>query len=128
VRWRHAGKASALTRPGPIAAVLSSLWLLGCGEVVVRSGQPAGDVTSDHRARWHDSFLFGTTEGRREPLDELCPRGWSEIRVSSSFTQALLSWSTLGIYTPTSVTVVCAAPRGVYIGAPSEVPLSPPCR
>ncbi|HEX3596409.1 MAG TPA: hypothetical protein VHU80_14970 [Polyangiaceae bacterium] len=100
----------------------------GCGEAVVRSGKPAGNVAAGYDARWHDSFLFGTVEGASTPLRSICPGGWSEIRVSASFPAALIEWSTLGIYTPTNVTVVCAAPSGVYIGAPSEVPLAPLCR
>ncbi len=109
-------------------SALSALSLSGCGEVVFRNGLPAGEVARDHREGWHESFFFGTFEGRRERLDAICPRGWAEVRVEASFLQALLSWSTLGIYTPTSITVVCAAPRGVYIGAPSELPLPPACR
>jgi Bor protein len=66
--------------------------------------------------------------GSRARLDEICPRGWSEVRASSSFLGGLLAWGTLGIYTPTNVTIVCAAPPGVYIGAPGETPLAPPCR
>jgi hypothetical protein len=107
---------------------LSVASLSGCGEAVFRNGLSAGDVARDYRERWHDSFFFGTTEGQGMDLEAICPRGWAEIRVEASFLQAVLSWSTLGMYTPTSVTVVCAAPRGVYIGAPSELPLSPLCR
>ncbi|HVW25751.1 MAG TPA: hypothetical protein VHC69_10295 [Polyangiaceae bacterium] len=110
-----------------VAAVC--LWQLGCGEIVVRSGLPAGVVARGYRERWHDSVLFGTVESaRREPLDEICPHGWSEVRASSSFLTGALAWGTLGIYTPTTVTVVCAAPPGVYIGAPGETPLAAPCR
>lgn len=107
---------------------LAGLSLCGCGGVVFRNGASAGEVARGYRERWHESFFFGAVEGGRERLDAICPGGWAETRVEASFLQALLSWSTLGIYTPTSVTVVCAAPRGVYIGAPSELPLPPPCR
>jgi len=62
------------------------------------------------------------------PLDQICPIGWSEIRVTPTFPAALLGWVTLGIYTPTTVTVVCAAPPGVYVGAPGEMALPPMCR
>lgn len=111
-----------------LLSVLSALSLCGCGEVVIRNGASAGEVAPDYRERWHESFLFGTVESRSVQLDAVCPGGWAEVRAEASFLQALLSWGTLGIYAPTSVTVVCAAPRGVYIGAPSELPLSPPCR
>jgi hypothetical protein len=114
--------------PAIILSTLSALSLCGCGEAVFRNGLAAGEVARDHRERWHESFFFGTLEGRGEHLDGICPGGWAEVRVEASFLQALLSWSTLGIYTPTSVTVVCAAPRGVYIGAPSELSLPAPCR
>jgi hypothetical protein len=116
---------------GSVAVLLSTvcgLSLSGCGEAVIRTGLPAGEVARDYRERWHESFFFGTVDGRAPRLDAICPGGWAELRLEASFLQAVLSWGTLGIYTPTSVTLVCAAPRGVYIGAPSELPLSPPCR
>jgi hypothetical protein len=111
-----------------VAVVALSLSMVACGEAVVRSGKPAGDVATGYDARWHDSFLFGTVEpGEREPLARICPAGWSEIRVSASLLAGLIQWGTLGVYTPANVTVVCAAPNGVYVGAPSEVPLAPLC-
>ncbi len=112
-----------------LVAMVSLLACAGCGEAVLRSGLPAGNVPSGYDAHWHDSFVFGMVEGENpEPLTTICPRGWSEIRTETPLLAALLSWGTLGIYTPTSVTVVCAAPSGVYIGAPGEVPLPPLCR
>jgi len=111
------------------AIAATGLLLLGCGETVFRSGLPAGGAPLGYTERWHDSLFFGTVESRRpEPLGSICPRGWSEVRISSSFLAGLLAWSTLGIYTPTEVTVVCAAPSGIYTGAPGEVPLAQPCR
>ena len=111
------------------ACVLVPLWCSACGEAVVRSGRPAGAVAPLYDERWHDSFFFGTLDpAEAAPLSTICPQGWSEIRASSTFLAGLLQWSTLGIYTPTTVTVVCSAPSGVYIGAPSEVPLAPLCR
>jgi hypothetical protein len=96
---------------------------------IVRTGLPAGQIAEGYDARWHDSFLFGTLEpGRPEPLDKICPHGWSEIRIDASFSAALLEWTTLGIYTPANVTVVCASPDNVYVGAPGETPLPPLCR
>jgi hypothetical protein len=101
----------------------------GCSELVVRSGLPAGSVANGYDARWHDSFFFGTVEPSPiAPAASLCPRGWSELRISASFEEALLQWSTLGIYTPSEVTLVCAPPPGVYLGAPAEAPLVPMCR
>ena len=101
----------------------------GCSELVVRSGLPAGNAANGYDARWHDSFFFGTFEPAPVPEPgSLCPRGWSEWRVSASFEAALLQWRTLGVYTPSEVTVVCAAPPGVYLGAPAEAPLVPMCR
>ncbi|HEX4338578.1 MAG TPA: hypothetical protein VH062_21885 [Polyangiaceae bacterium] len=120
-----------MTRPSTRAttALLAALASTACGQAVIRSGAPAGNVAKNHDARWRDGFLLGTVEAADpEPLSSICPGGWSEIRVSASFPAALLDWATLGIYTPTNVTIVCAAPSGVYIGAPSEVPLAPLCR
>lgn len=100
-----------------------------CSGTVLRTGLPAGVPAKEYDARWHDSFLFGTVEpDEAEPLEKICPHGWSEVRVRASFPAALVQWVTLGIYTPSNVTVVCAAPDSVYIGAPGETPLPPLCR
>ena len=112
-----------------LVAALGALSSSACVGTIVRTGLPAGQIAQGYDARWHDSFFFGTLEpGPPEPLDKICPHGWSEVRVDASFTAALLEWTTLGIYTPANVTVVCASPGNVYVGAPGETPLPPLCR
>lgn len=118
-----------MIRREALAALAACLSQVGCGEVILRSGLPAGETAAAYRERWHGSLLFGMVEPQSAAgLGEICPRGWSEVRTSSSFITGVLSWGTLGIYTPTTVTVVCAAPPGVYIGVPGETPLPPLCR
>ena len=116
------------TRLGRLALAFA-LAASGCAETVFRSGLPAGQTAPSYDRRWRDALLYGTVEPARPvPLDQICPIGWSEIRVTPTFPAALLGWVTLGIYTPTTVTVVCAAPPGVYVGAPGEMALPPMCR
>ena len=114
---------------GLLALALAAFTCSACAETVVRTGLPAGEIAEGYDARWHDSFFFGALEpGPPEALDKICPRGWSELRIEASFPAGLLQWTTLGIYTPANVTVVCASPDSVYVGAPGETPLPPVCR
>jgi hypothetical protein len=111
------------------ALALGALVTAGCAETVFRSGLPAGEVPKGYDRRWHDALFFGAVEpAEPAPLTSICPLGWSEVRVTPTFAAAAVGWVTFGIYTPSTVTVVCAAPPGVYIGAPGEVPLPPMCR
>jgi hypothetical protein len=106
----HPSVRSCLGRNG--AAVALSLLVtmpLGCAETRLYSGHPPGDIAADHDARFHDAYLFGTTDGE-EPyeLSRICPQGWSEIRIAPDFFTAVLSVTTLFLYTPNRLTIVCA--------------------
>jgi hypothetical protein len=93
------------------AAALTGLAvaLLGCAETRLYSGRPPGDAAAGFDARFHDAYLFGTVDGEGPyDLSRICPRGWSEIRIAPDFFSAVLSVTTLFVYTPNRLTIVCA--------------------
>jgi hypothetical protein len=92
-----------------LALIPLVLAALGCAETRLYSGRPPGDVAAGYRARFHDAYLFGTVDG--EPayeLSHICPNGWSEVLVAPDFFTAMLAVTTLFLYTPNRLTIVCA--------------------
>ncbi|MEZ4223961.1 MAG: hypothetical protein R3B13_23635 [Polyangiaceae bacterium] len=100
------------------AAIAASLVLSGCFTTTVRSGQPpAREALYD---AWHDGYLAGLIESDGPyDLSRSCPEGWAEITTELQPLQTLVTVVTLMIYSPQSVTIVCAAP-----GAPRVPPHS----
>jgi hypothetical protein len=86
---------------------------IGCATTTVRSGRPPLDVAAGYDERWNPAFLWGVIPGH-DPYDlaRICPRGWSQVTVGRDPFTMLVGLSTLFIYSPSRVTVVCAAPIG----------------
>lgn len=86
----------------------------GCVRTTIRSGQAPGSVATNWQDRWHHAYFLGLDE-RPGPvvLDEACPNGWAEVDASIDPMQAVIALATLGIYTPSTITVVCSDPNFV---------------
>jgi hypothetical protein len=99
-----------------VAGLLSS----GCFRTVVRSGHPPDAAPGAYDQRWHSGFVAGLVEtSGPHPLDEVCPGGWAEVRTETDPLHSFANIVTTTIYSPQSVTVVCAAK-----GAPTAPPLA----
>jgi hypothetical protein len=84
----------------------------GCVRTTIRSGLAPGHVPTGWEGRWHHGFVLGFDElPGPVPVDALCPEGWSQVDTSIDPVQSVLAIMTLGIYTPTTVSVVCAEPN-----------------
>ena len=95
-----------------VAALGIGLAVVGCYRTTVRSGLPPGDTPEAYDDNWHNGWLLGAVETSGPyALDRICPNGWAEVHSSFNVLQGLLSLITYGIYTPQSVTIVCAAER-----------------
>jgi hypothetical protein len=93
----------------PVALILLTATTLGCAETRLYSGHPPGDTAAGYDARFHDAYLFGSVDGEGPyALSRICPSGWSEIRIAPDFFTAVLSVTTLFLYTPNRLTIVCA--------------------
>ena len=99
--------------------------LLGCTSSTLRSGAPPGKTAEGYSRRWHPTLLFGAIDWR-DPYDlsELCPNGWSEIRVGPDEFTILAGLLTLFVYSPSRVTIVCAAAPGSGPPPLPELPAS----
>jgi hypothetical protein len=95
------------------AALLALVFCaLGCVRTTIRSGRAPGVAPTGWEERWRHGLAFGLAElpGPVAP-DALCPRGWAEVDTAIDPVQAAIALLTLGIYTPTTVSVVCADPE-----------------
>ena len=61
-------------------------------------------------SEWHHHFLWGLINASSDvAIEEICPTGAAEIQSWIGPLQAILSYLTVGIYTPTTVRVFCRA-------------------
>jgi hypothetical protein len=95
----------------PALALFFGCLACGCAATTVYSGLPPDTSPKHFDLRWHPAFLFGTIDGA-EPYDlaRVCPGGWSEIILEPDPFTVLAGVLTLFIYSPTRMSVVCAAP------------------
>jgi hypothetical protein len=105
-------------RPSLVRALrLAAAWLTlvlgaaGCVKTTIRSGRAPGVAPPGWEERWRHGVALGLDEltGPVAP-NVLCPNGWSEVDMAIDPVQAAIAMLTLGIYTPTTVSVVCADP------------------
>ncbi len=66
---------------------------------------PPGKIVTDRKA----FFLGGLAPTRHVDVAQFCPNGAVEISEETTFTDGLLGFFTLSIYTPRSSTYYCAA-------------------
>ncbi|HET9931521.1 MAG TPA: hypothetical protein VFQ35_12565 [Polyangiaceae bacterium] len=108
-----------------LAAAWLALTCFGCASTRAFSGKPPGRTARDYDARWHSALLFGGVSlSRPYDLAQICRHGWSEVRVEPDTFTFAVTLATLFIYTPSRVTVVCAAPSGA--GRPKLHSYPPP--
>lgn len=81
----------------------------GCfrASVIVPSNPPA-----DEHSTWVNGWLWGSVGGTVS-ADNFCGgRPVSRVETKRSVGNVLVSWITLGIYTPTKVSITCSNPYG----------------
>jgi len=62
---------------------------------------------------WSDFYLFGLIGNEQFDVQQFCEkRPVAEVRTGGNFATSLVSYLTLGIYTPRKVYVTCAASPG----------------
>ncbi|MGC4064705.1 MAG: hypothetical protein QM784_08695 [Polyangiaceae bacterium] len=91
--------------------IASALMLLGTGclRTTVRSGSMPGDAAPSRNAAWHHDFLLGQLRTRPISPTQDCPQGWAQIDMELNPLQTAIAILTIGIHTPSTVTVVCRA-------------------
>jgi hypothetical protein len=126
----------------PLALLLGPALLTACYTTTVRSGRLAdprpamvveGLQAVSFDARIHHGFVYGIVEaGDHYSLEHICPQGWAEVTTERDVITGLLHSVTLGLYSPQTVTIRCAAqslpgftPAPLYL-RPAPVPGLPP--
>jgi Bor protein len=96
------------------ALCVGVLWAcMGCAATTVHSGRAPSDLAEGYDERWHSAFLWGVVPASGPyDLAKICPNGWSQVTVGRDPSTLLVSVLTLFIYSPTRVSVVCAALGG----------------
>ncbi|HMA96016.1 MAG TPA: hypothetical protein VKP30_25190 [Polyangiaceae bacterium] len=92
--------------------LLALLALSGCFRTSIRSGKAPGLAPTAWEERWNHGLFWGQIDSHGPAVaNQICPAGWAEIDTSLDPMQTVIAVATLGIYTPTTVSVVCADPR-----------------
>jgi len=107
--------------------IICGLWLslslleLGCyKQSFVDTTQPMyGDVSVEF---WQKNLAWGLIAGPDIELAEACPQGVARVNESFTFTNSLTALVTLGLYTPYTIEIFCAAasPNPSKMGARDE--------
>ena len=90
-----------------------------CYHAVVETGRPAG--TTVVPKPWVNTFVYGLVAAPEIDVTRQCPGGVARVETQQSFLNSVVAIVTLGIYTPQTATVTCAAARtgmAVPRGAP----------
>jgi hypothetical protein len=104
-----------------LLVLVAALGAAGCFKTTIRSGLPAAAAPAvEYDGKWHHGLLWGLAEiSGPYDLSAICPQGWAEVKTKTGFVDGLLSGITYSIYTPQTVTIICAsgtAPPGAVTG------------
>lgn len=93
-----------LRKATPLLAVLLSS---GCYYAVIETGRPASGTTLERS--WAASFVGGLIAPPIRALARQCPAGAARVEAQHTLPNLLATWLTLGIYSPVTIKVTCAA-------------------
>ena len=80
---------------------------VGCYHATIESGLPPSSQTVEND--WAPSWIAGLVPPKTVETAERCPDGVAKVETRLSFLNQVVSIITLGIYTPMSIRVTCAA-------------------
>lgn len=100
---------------GITVPLLLALLLLvtGCYTARIETGQPASATVIEQS--FASAWIYGLVPPSTVQTAERCPDGVAVVETQLSFVNQLVAMLTLGIYTPMSIRVVCAAPAGASL-------------
>jgi hypothetical protein len=90
------------------------LVVAGCYEhtFTIGAGAPAGPIVYDE---WQTHWLSGLIGERTHDVSALCPSGNATIHDEQTFLNGLVSALTIGIYSPTKVTIRCSTGQSAQL-------------
>ena len=91
-----------------------------CFHAIVDTGRTAG--TTVIQKPWVNTFVFGLVPAAEIDVTRQCPGGVARVETQQSFLNGLVGVITLGIYTPQTATITCAA-AGTAMLVPTDAPV-----
>jgi hypothetical protein len=99
-----------LPRQSTLAAALAALLTsTACYHAVVETGRPTSQTVV--QKPWVNTFIFGLVAAPEIDVSAQCPSGIAKVETMQSVPNSLVGILTLGIYTPQTATITCAATR-----------------
>jgi hypothetical protein len=92
-----------------VAASAGLLLSTACYHATVETGRSPG--TTVVSKPWVSTFLWGLVPAKDIDVSAQCPSGIARVETQQTFVNGLVGAVTLGIYTPQSATITCAASR-----------------
>lgn len=96
-----------MNRAAKLASVVALLGLAACYHAVIDTGLPPSPTVIDKP--WASGWIYGLVAPSPVETMAKCPSGVSKVETQLSFVNQLVNFLTLGIYTPMSIKVTCAA-------------------
>jgi hypothetical protein len=90
--------------------VAATFALGGCG--FTYHFKSASTLRGEEHNEWASFFLFGIAGHYDVDVRDFCPNGVHEITTGNNFVTWLISFVTIGIYTPRKVNIWCAGGEG----------------
>jgi len=94
------------------------LFLPACWHATVTTGLRPSTVKIEDK--WASSWIYGLVPPSAVETMEKCPAGVAQVDTQLSFTNQLVNFLTMGIYTPMEIIVTCADDREEMPEAISE--------
>lgn len=96
-----------MTRIRTVALILAATVAAGCYHAIVDTGRAPSGQTIERP--WANSFIGGLVPPPVVETASRCPNGVARVETQHSFLNSLVGALTMGIYTPMTITVQCAA-------------------
>lgn len=90
-----------------VSAITIAVLLSGCYHATVETGRLPSPQTVEKT--FASGWVFGLVPPSTISTTEKCPDGVSKVETQLSFVNQLVSFITLGIYTPMHIRATCAA-------------------
>jgi hypothetical protein len=107
----------------PVGLLVSASLLVGCYHATIETGAtPSTTLIENH---WASGWVFGLVPPKTVATAAKCPSGVAKVETQLSFVNQLVSFLTIGIYTPMDIVVTCAEapPAQSSLAVPASAPL-----
>ena len=94
----------------PLALVATLFTLSACYHATIETGLAPGVQTLEKN--WAAGWIYGLVPPSTVETMQRCPDGVARVETQLSFPNQLVSFLTLGIFTPMKIVVTCAGSRG----------------